>query len=117
MLVMILEKVPTRLRGELSRWLLEPRTGVFVGQVSAMVRDRLWEKAVAARGTGGVFQAWSTNTEQRFAMRSFGHTRRRIVEIEGVQLVQIPHDLTTRAGGSVTRARLKRLAKSTISDD
>ena len=35
MIVMILEKVSVGLRGELSRWLIEPRTGVFVGQVSA----------------------------------------------------------------------------------
>ena len=41
MIVMILENVPTSLRGELSRWLLEPRAGVFVGHVSARVRDKL----------------------------------------------------------------------------
>ncbi len=43
MIVLILEKVPTSLRGELTRWLLELKAGVFVGKVSAMVRDRLWE--------------------------------------------------------------------------
>ena len=40
MLVMILEKVPPSLRGELSRWTIEPKTGIFVGKVSAMVRER-----------------------------------------------------------------------------
>ena len=44
MIVMILEKVPVRLRGELTRWLIEPRQGVFVGHINAMVRERLWEK-------------------------------------------------------------------------
>ena len=44
MIIMILEKVPVSARGELTRWLLEPRAGVFVGHVSAMVRERLWEK-------------------------------------------------------------------------
>ena len=44
MVVLILEKVPTGLRGELSRWMLEPKAGVFVGSMSGMVRDRLWEK-------------------------------------------------------------------------
>ena len=58
MLVMILEKVPLRLRGELSRWLLEPRNGVFVGHVNAMVRDKLWQKCSQARGAGGVMQIW-----------------------------------------------------------
>ena len=35
MTVLILERVPATLRGELSRWMIEPRTGVFVGKVSA----------------------------------------------------------------------------------
>ena len=34
MIIMILENVPTGLRGELSRWLVEPKTGVFVGDFS-----------------------------------------------------------------------------------
>ena len=90
MIVMILETVPTRLRGELSRWLIEPYPGVFVGHVSALVRDRLWEKCCKATKTGGVLQVWSTNTEQRFQMRANGKTRRSIVDYEGLQLVRIP---------------------------
>jgi CRISPR-associated protein Cas2 len=90
MIVMLLEKVPLRLRGELTRWLIEPRSGVFVGHINAMVRDKLWEKCCKARGAGGVVQLWSTNTEQHFAMRMSGETSRRIVEVEGLQLIQIP---------------------------
>ena len=90
MLVMILEKVPLRLRGELSRWLLEPRNGIFVGHVNAMVRDKLWQKCSQARGAGGVMQIWNTNNEQGYVMRMAGDTRRRVVEIEGLQLIQVP---------------------------
>jgi CRISPR-associated protein Cas2 len=89
---MLLEKVPLRVRGELTRWLIEPRSGVFVGHVNAMVRERLWEKCSKARGVGGVVQIWSTNTEQHFAMRMSGDTSRQIVEVEGLQLIQIPVD-------------------------
>lgn len=91
MVVMLLEKVPKRLRGELSRWMIEPRPGVFVGHVNAMVRNKLWEKCCKERGAGGVVQLWSTNTEQRFAMRLKGDTSRKIVEAEGLQLIQIPN--------------------------
>ena len=90
MIVMLLEKVPLRLRGELTRWLVEPRMGVFVGHVNAMVRDRLWNKCCNARGSGGVVQMWSTNNEQHFAIRMSGDTSRRIVELEGLQLIQVP---------------------------
>ena len=90
MVVMILEKVPVSLRGELTRWLIEPRPGVFVGHVSALVRDKLWEKCANKVGEGGMIQIWSTNTEQRFRMRSLGNTKREIVELDGLQLVRLP---------------------------
>ncbi|MDZ7296122.1 MAG: type I-E CRISPR-associated endoribonuclease Cas2e [candidate division KSB1 bacterium] len=90
MVVMILEKVPPAVRGELSRWLIEPKSGVFVGHVSARVRDKLWEKCIAAKGMGGVIQIWSTNTEQHFQMRMAGDTSRKVVDFEGLQLICTP---------------------------
>jgi CRISPR-associated protein Cas2 len=90
MIVMILEKVSAGMRGELTRWLIEPRSGVFVGHVSARVRDRLWEKSIQRKQSGGVIQIWNTNNEQRFAIRMAGDTSRNLVEVEGLQLIQIP---------------------------
>jgi CRISPR-associated protein Cas2 len=87
---MILEKVPAGVRGELSRWLIEVKTGVFVGHVSARVRDKLWEKCEGAKRMGGVTQIWSTNTEQRFEMRMTGDTSREIVDYEGLKLIRVP---------------------------
>jgi len=96
MLVMILEKVTPGARGELSRWLIEVKTGVFVGHVSARVRDKLWEKFEQTKRLGGVTQIWSTNTEQKFQLRMTGDTSREIVEMEGLQLIRIPR----AAGGN-----------------
>lgn len=90
MVIMILESVPVSLRGELTRWLVEPHPGVFVGHVNARVRDKLWEKCCQAKRTGGVFQAWSTNNEQHYRMRSAGETRRTVVDFEGLALIRIP---------------------------
>ncbi len=101
MIIMILENVPVSVRGELSRWLLEPRAGVFIGHVSGMVRDRLWQKCCKNEKVGGLMQAWSNNTEQRFSMRTHGDTSRRIVEFEGIQLVQIPNKNKESVDGSV----------------
>jgi CRISPR-associated protein Cas2 len=102
MLVMILECVPPALRGELTRWLIEPHVGVFVGHVSALVREKLWWKCVKSQGVGGVMQIWSTNTEQRFAMRKAGDTNRRIADFDGLQLIRIPHDEATKVRLSKT---------------
>ena len=91
MVVIILEKVPTSLRGELTRWLIEPAPGVFVGHVSAMVRERLWDKCCERLSEGGAVQLWSTNNEQRFAVRTAGSTRRVVVDFEGLQLIRRPN--------------------------
>lgn len=109
MIVMILERMTPALRGELTRWLIEPHTGVYVGHVNAMVRERLWEKCCKLTGSvGGVVQIWSTNTEQRFAMRLHGITQRTIVELEGLQLVCIPELLETMQ--RKVKARMDRSA-------
>lgn len=89
MLVMTLEKVPQSLRGELSRWLLEVQTGVYVGRVSPIVRDLLWEKALTKGATGRCTQAWRTNNEQGFSFRISGDARRCTVEIDGLHLVAV----------------------------
>jgi CRISPR-associated protein Cas2 len=88
MLMMLLEKVPAAARGELSRWLIEVDPGVFIGHVSARVRDLLWEKSCSSRGSGRVFQAWTTNNEQHFKMRVSGYDQMQVVDWEGVQLLQ-----------------------------
>ena len=107
MIVMILERMTPALRGELTRWLVEPHTGVFVGHVNAMVRERLWMKCCKLTGSvGGVVQIWTTNTEQHFAMRLYGITQRSIVDLEGLQLVCVP-DLPEKMQKKV-KARVSR---------
>ena len=90
MLVMILEKVPASLRGELSKWMIEPKAGIFLGRLTGRVRDRLWEKATENARAGACLQIWSTNNEQGFEIRSHGDTSRTIVDLEGLYVVSIP---------------------------
>ncbi len=90
MVVLILESVPTGLRGELTRWLLEPKAGVFVGRVSAMVRDQLWEKACSQAKKGGCVMIYASNNEQGFKIKTWGKTDRKVEDFEGLLLVRIP---------------------------
>ena len=92
MVVMILENAPSSVRGELTRWLIEPRAGVFVGHISAMVRDRLWNLCCekVSGEESGIVQMWNSNNEQHFRIRTFGETRREIVDYGGLQLVRLP---------------------------
>jgi CRISPR-associated protein Cas2 len=90
MTVLILERVPPALRGELTRWFLEPQAGVFVGRVSALVRDKLWQKACGKAAGGGCLMLYSSNNEQGFRVQTWGRTTRAIDDFEGLLLVRIP---------------------------
>lgn len=87
MVVMLLERVSPSLRGELTRWLLEPKAGVFVGTVSAMVREKLWEKVCQRTTEGGSMIIWTSNTEQGFRIDFWGDTSRKVYDWEGLQLI------------------------------
>ncbi len=44
MTVLVMDRVAESVRGELTRWFLELKPGVFVGTVNARVRSLLWER-------------------------------------------------------------------------
>jgi CRISPR-associated protein Cas2 len=89
MVVFILERVPVSVRGELTRWMLELKAGVFVGSISALVRDLLWEKIGASLKGGGAILLHSSDTEQGFAIRYWGETSRTVRDFEGLWLIGI----------------------------
>lgn len=91
MIVLILERVPPSLRGELSKWLVEPKVGVFVGRVSGMVRDRLWEKACESMRGGAGILIHQSDAEQGYAIRFWGDTGRLVEDFEGLALIKIPN--------------------------
>jgi CRISPR-associated protein Cas2 len=90
MVVMVLERVPVSLRGELTRWLLELKAGVFVGDVSALVRQKLWEDACRKMNGGAGILVYSSDTEQGFAFQFWGGTSKLIEDFEGLNLVRTP---------------------------
>ena len=90
MVILILEKVPVGLRGELSRWFLEPKAGVFVGRVSALVRDLLWDKVCREKRQGAALMIYNADREQGFDIRTHGETSRRVEDFEGLLLIRIP---------------------------
>jgi len=98
--VMILENTPASLKGELSRWLVEPKTGVFLGNPSARVRDKLWEKALSKCRAGGVLQIWSSRCAQGYLWRSSGNLSRQMVDVEGMMLVRMPTKQKNRSDKS-----------------
>lgn len=89
MVVFLMEKVPVSLRGEITRWLLELRPGVFVGNISALVREKLWEMVCQKIKGGAATLLQSAANEQGYKIRTFGETTRKVKDFDGLQLIVI----------------------------
>lgn len=72
--------------------MIEPKAGIFLGHMTTRIRDELWAKAVTGRAAGACLQLWSVTSEQGFQWRSFGEGSRRIVDFEGLYLVEKPSE-------------------------
>lgn len=90
MTILILERVAPSVRGDLSRWLIEVKTGVFVGKVSKLVREALWERSLKRAEEGTVILIWRTNTQQGFDVRCHQPKGRMPVKMEGLWLAMVP---------------------------
>jgi CRISPR-associated protein Cas2 len=87
---MVLENAPTSVRGELTRWMLELRAGVFVGNISAAVRDALWQMVCGKlRGGAGLIVHNAAN-EQGFNILFCGNTSRILEDFDGLLLIRCP---------------------------
>jgi CRISPR-associated protein Cas2 len=89
MLVIVLTACPVGLRGDLSRWLLEVSPGVFVGTVSARVRESLWARVLGMVHNGRAIMVYSSNNEQHLAFKTF-QPDWQPVDCDGVELIKRP---------------------------
>lgn len=89
MVVLVLTACPAGLRGHLTRWLLEISPGVFVGFVSARVRDLLWSRVTELAKDGRAIMVHSQRGEQRLAFRVHRHDWEP-VDSDGIHLIRRP---------------------------
>jgi len=87
MIVVIVQKPPAQLRGEVTRWLLEVDTGVYVGTATARVREHLWNRIRGEIGTGRALMIWSDKNEQRLSVLAH-HYQWTIEDFDGLKLLR-----------------------------
>ena len=102
MIVITLTDCPLSLRGDLTKWLVEINTGVFVGRVSARVRDNLWLRVTQNVKNGRATMVYNTNNEQHMDFR-LHNSENEIIDFDGLKLVLKP-----------SPARMQRLAEKRI---
>ena len=102
MTVIVVAACPVGLRGHLTRWLLEISAGVFVGRVSARVRDLLWQRTLEMVKTGRAIMVFSANNEQGLDFRVHQHEWIPI-DVEGLTLMLRPNEGEARVDASAER--------------
>lgn len=99
MIVITMSNCPPKLRGDLSLWLMEVNTGVYVGQVNARVREALWKRVCENLRDGQATMVFTTNNEQH--MEFYVHnTSWKPVDYDGMKLMKRP--ITRTAADSAT---------------
>jgi CRISPR-associated protein Cas2 len=89
MIIINVSNCPPKLKGDLTKWLIEINTGIYVGKVNAKVREKLWERVCENISLGNATMVFSTNTEQGFAFKV--HNSSWIpTDYEGITLMKIP---------------------------
>lgn len=88
MVVLAVENMSIGVRGEITRWLIEAKAGVFVGNVNPTLRGKIWEKVLDyIDNETSALMIYSDNTEQRYSMKMAGNPRRYVVDFEGLSLI------------------------------
>lgn len=98
MVVIVLEKCPLSLRGDLTKWLQEISLGVYVGMVSARVRDELWRRVCDECKSGRATMVFSARNEQHLNFRVHNTTWEPI-DFDGLKLMMHPSPSRTKALG------------------
>lgn len=111
MIVVVLEKCPPSLRGDLTKWLQEINTGVYAGNVNARVRDQLWERICANIRSGRATMAWSARGEQGMSFRVH-NTAWQPVDYDGITLMVRPDEIGAKLEGSGLRPGFSKAAKA-----
>ncbi|ACY96533.1 type I-E CRISPR-associated endoribonuclease Cas2e [Thermomonospora curvata] len=89
MTVIATTAIPDHLRGALTRWMIEPAPGLYVGTLSARVRTELWTAVSASIGDGAAVLLHPDANEQGFTLHTAGRRRRTPIDFDGLTLIAL----------------------------
>ncbi len=89
MTIIVLSSCPPKLRGDMTKWMTEINTGVYVGKLSAKVRDALWERICENIKTGKATMVFPSDGEQNIDFRVH-NTTWEIADFDGIKLMRRP---------------------------
>lgn len=87
MVVLSVTNCPQQLRGDLTKWFIEIDIGVYVGKITARVREEIWSRVCDNIKNGKAIMVYSNNSEQGFAILTY-NTDWTPVDCEGIWLMK-----------------------------
>ena len=87
--VITMTNCPLSLRGDLTKWMQEIATGVYVGNFNSRVREELWKRIEDSVSNGAVTMSFSSQNEIGYDFKTI-HSHREVVYSDGLPLVRIP---------------------------
>lgn len=90
MTIISLSVCPQKIRGDLSKWLIEIDTGVYCGHINTRIREKIWERIIDNIGEGHAVMVFSAQNEQHMDFRVYNMDWNP-VDYDGISLVRRNH--------------------------
>ncbi|MCL2137469.1 MAG: type I-E CRISPR-associated endoribonuclease Cas2e [Coriobacteriia bacterium] len=100
MIVITVSDCPIALRGDLTKWLFEINTGVYVGRVSARVRENIWDRVKDSIKQGRATMVYSAQNEQGMNFRVH-NCEWEPIDFDGVKLMLRPSSARVKKLGAL----------------
>src|SRR5574337_193652 len=78
MTVITITKAPAKLRGDLTKWMQEIDTGVYVGNFNSRIREKLWDRVSDCIGSGQATMSYSSRNEIGYDFETLYTSRRSV---------------------------------------
>jgi len=87
--VITLKRSTPSLRGDLTKWMQEIATGVYIGNFNTRVREKLWSRVIETVGDGEATMSFAYRNEIGYQFVTW-NTRRENIDCDGIPLVLLP---------------------------
>ena len=87
--VLTLKNVPPSLKGDLTKWMQEIATGVYVGNINTRVREKLWDRIKANVGKGEATISYAFRNEIGYQFDTV-NAQRSVLDYDGIPLILLP---------------------------
>ena len=98
--VITLKNVPPSLRGDLTKWMQEISTGVYVGNFNSRVREYLWDRVCKSTESGEATMSYSFHNEIGYDFKTL-NSGRSVIDSDGIPLVLIPGNSKEQSHGGL----------------